>query len=88
VYSFTQLSADELDHTFLWRASRALPERGRIDIFNRSYQEGVLVLRVHAEILDRQQLSLARLEASACGTSAPRTSTPSSVTSTGTAPRS
>lgn len=68
MYSFKQPSADELDHTFLWRASRALPERGRIDIFNRSYQEGVLVLRVHAEILDRQQLRLAHLEASACGT--------------------
>jgi PPK2 family polyphosphate:nucleotide phosphotransferase len=56
VYSFRQPSAEELDHTFLWRASRALPERGRIGIFNRSYYEDVLVVRVHPEILDRQQL--------------------------------
>src|SRR4051794_17725543 len=43
VYSFKQPSAEELDHTFLWRASNALPERGRIGIFNRSYYEDVLV---------------------------------------------
>ena len=58
VYTFKQPSVEELDHTFLWRASRALPERGRIGIFNRSYYEDVLVVRVHPEILDRQQLPL------------------------------
>jgi PPK2 family polyphosphate:nucleotide phosphotransferase len=56
VYSFKQPSAEELDHDFLWRATRALPERGRIGIFNRSYYEEVLVVRVHPELLDREQL--------------------------------
>jgi PPK2 family polyphosphate:nucleotide phosphotransferase len=56
VVSFKQPSSEELDHTFLWRASRALPERGRIGIFNRSYYEDVLVVRVHPEILDSQHL--------------------------------
>src|SRR5437763_9915123 len=56
VFSFKQPSKEELDHDFLWRASRALPERGRIGIFNRSYYEDVLVVRVHPEYLDHQQL--------------------------------
>jgi PPK2 family polyphosphate:nucleotide phosphotransferase len=56
VFSFKQPSAEERDHTFLWRASRCLPERGRIGIFNRSYYEDVLVVRVHPQILDKQQL--------------------------------
>jgi PPK2 family polyphosphate:nucleotide phosphotransferase len=56
VRSFKQPSAEELDHDFLWRAGKALPERGRIGIFNRSYYEEVLVVRVHPEWLDRQQL--------------------------------
>jgi PPK2 family polyphosphate:nucleotide phosphotransferase len=56
VYSFKAPSAEELDHTYLWRNFKALPERGRIGIFNRSYYEEVLVVRVHPEILDRQQL--------------------------------
>jgi PPK2 family polyphosphate:nucleotide phosphotransferase len=56
VFSFRQPSPEELDHDFLWRASRALPERGRIGIFNRSYYEDVLVVRVHPEFLDKQQL--------------------------------
>ncbi len=56
VFSFKQPSAEELDHDFLWRCAKALPERGRIGIFNRSYYEEVLVARVHPEILDRQQL--------------------------------
>jgi PPK2 family polyphosphate:nucleotide phosphotransferase len=56
VFSFKQPSKEELDHTFLWRAGRALPERGRIGIYNRSYYEDVLVVRVHPEILDRQQM--------------------------------
>jgi PPK2 family polyphosphate:nucleotide phosphotransferase len=56
VFSFKQPSAEERDHDFLWRAYRALPERGRIGIFNRSYYEDVLVVRVHPEILDHQQM--------------------------------
>ena len=56
VYSFKQPSAEELKHDFLWRASRCLPERGRIGIFNRSYYEEVLVVRVHPEILRHQGL--------------------------------
>jgi len=56
VYSFKQPSAEELDHDFLWRTMRALPERGRIGIFNRSYYEEVLVVRVHPEFLQKQRL--------------------------------
>ena len=56
VYSFKQPSAEELDHDFMWRASRRIPERGRIGIFNRSYYEEVLIVRVHPELLERQQM--------------------------------
>lgn len=56
VFSFKQPSAEELDHNFLWRYMRCLPERGRIGIFNRSYYEEVLVVKVHPEILAREQL--------------------------------
>ena len=56
VYSFKAPSAEDLDHDYLWRAMKALPERGRIGIFNRSYYEEVLVVRVHPEILNAQQL--------------------------------
>ncbi len=56
VYSFKRPSDEELDHNFLWRYSRALPERGRIGIFNRSYYEETLVARVHPEVLERQRL--------------------------------
>jgi len=56
VTSFKAPSAEELDHDYLWRNFKALPERGNIGIFNRSYYEEVLVARVHPEILDRQQL--------------------------------
>jgi PPK2 family polyphosphate:nucleotide phosphotransferase len=56
VFSFKQPSADELEHDFLWRTTRHLPERGRIGIFNRSYYEEVLVVRVHPEILRSQGL--------------------------------
>jgi len=56
VYSFKAPSTEELDHDYLWRCIRALPERGRIGIFNRSYYEEVLIVRVHPEILERQQL--------------------------------
>jgi PPK2 family polyphosphate:nucleotide phosphotransferase len=57
VFSFKQPSAEELEHDFLWRTTRQLPERGRIGIFNRSYYEEVLVVRVHPEILRTQGLS-------------------------------
>jgi PPK2 family polyphosphate:nucleotide phosphotransferase len=57
VFSFKQPSADELEHDFLWRTTRCLPERGQIGIFNRSYYEEVLVVRVHPEILRSQGLS-------------------------------
>jgi PPK2 family polyphosphate:nucleotide phosphotransferase len=56
VFSFKQPSAEELEHDFLWRTTRHLPERGRIGIFNRSYYEEVLVVRVHPEILHSQGL--------------------------------
>ena len=56
VFSFKQPSAEELDHNFLWRCMKALPERGRIGIFNRSYYEEVLVVRVHPEWLVAQKL--------------------------------
>ena len=56
VFSFKQPSQEDLDHDFMWRYMRCVPERGRIGIFNRSYYEEVLVVRVHEEILKRQQL--------------------------------
>lgn len=56
VYSFKQPSSEELDHDFLWRSARSLPERGRIGIFNRSYYEEVLVVKVHPEYLAGQKL--------------------------------
>jgi PPK2 family polyphosphate:nucleotide phosphotransferase len=56
VFSFKQPTSEELDHDFLWRTTRCLPERGRIGIFNRSYYEEVLVVRVHPEFLQAQRL--------------------------------
>lgn len=56
VYSFKQPSSEELDHTFLWRCMKALPERGRIGIFNRSYYEEVLVVKVHPELIAGQRI--------------------------------
>jgi PPK2 family polyphosphate:nucleotide phosphotransferase len=56
VSSFKAPSAEELDHDFMWRATRRLPERGQIGIFNRSYYEEVLVVRVHPEILAKQRI--------------------------------
>ena len=56
VESFKRPSAEELDHDYLWRAARALPERGEIGIFNRSYYEEVLVVRVHDDILRAEKL--------------------------------
>ena len=57
VFSFKQPSAEELEHDFLWRTTCRLPERGRIGIFNRSYYEDVLIVRVHPEILRSQGLA-------------------------------
>jgi PPK2 family polyphosphate:nucleotide phosphotransferase len=56
VFSFKQPSQEDLNHDFLWRYSKRLPERGRIGIFNRSYYEEVLIVRVHEEILKRQKI--------------------------------
>jgi len=56
IVSFKVPSAEELDHDYLWRCSKALPERGRIGIFNRSYYEECLVVRVHSELLDKEKL--------------------------------
>lgn len=56
VFSFKQPSANELEHDFLWRTARCLPERGRIGIFNRSYYEEVLIVKVHPEFLVSQRL--------------------------------
>lgn len=56
VFSFKQPTPEELDHDFLWRTEKCLPERGRIGIFNRSYYEEVLIVRVHPEFLQAQRL--------------------------------
>jgi PPK2 family polyphosphate:nucleotide phosphotransferase len=56
VTSFKHPSANELEHDFLWRTNQALPERGRIGVFNRSYYEEVLIVRVHPEILEAQKI--------------------------------
>jgi polyphosphate kinase 2 (PPK2 family) len=62
VYSYKHPSATELQHDFLWRTTRDLPERGRIGIFNRSYYEEVLIVRVHPEILHSEGIAEARDE--------------------------
>src|SRR5262244_4369743 len=56
VHSFKQPSQEELDHDFMWRSARRLPERGRIGIFNRSYYEEVLVVRVHPGLLEKEKM--------------------------------
>jgi PPK2 family polyphosphate:nucleotide phosphotransferase len=56
VHAFKQPSTEELNHDFMWRSLKVLPERGRIGVFNRSYYEEVLVVRVHPELLDREKL--------------------------------
>jgi PPK2 family polyphosphate:nucleotide phosphotransferase len=61
VVSFKSPSSEELDHDYLWRCNRNLPERGRIGIFNRSYYEDVLVLRVHRALLEKQKLPPERI---------------------------
>jgi PPK2 family polyphosphate:nucleotide phosphotransferase len=62
VYSFKQPSAQELDHNFLWRYARVVPERGRIGIFNRSYYEEVLVVRVHPALVHAQRIPDAKVD--------------------------
>src|SRR5437588_2593757 len=56
VFSFKQPSSEDLNHDFLWRCVKCLPDRGRIGIFNRSYYEEVLVVRVHPELLEKQRV--------------------------------
>lgn len=65
VFSFKQPSAEELEHDFLWRTNRCLPERGRIGIFNRSYYEDVLIVRVHPEILSGEGLPAGLIDSKA-----------------------
>jgi PPK2 family polyphosphate:nucleotide phosphotransferase len=62
VFSFKHPSAEELDHNFLWRYAKALPERGRIGIFNRSYFEEVLVVRVHPELVNAEHVPNAQID--------------------------
>ncbi|HMD50176.1 MAG TPA: ADP-polyphosphate phosphotransferase [Bryobacteraceae bacterium] len=62
VFSFKHPSAEELEHDFLWNATRRLPERGHIGIFNRSYYEEVLIVRVHREILSGEELPVELLD--------------------------
>jgi PPK2 family polyphosphate:nucleotide phosphotransferase len=62
VYSFKHPSATELDHDFLWRTTQCLPERGQIGIFNRSYYEEVLIVRVHPNILEAERLPSPQLD--------------------------
>jgi polyphosphate kinase 2 (PPK2 family) len=61
VFTFKAPSAEELDHDFMWRCLKVLPERGRIGVFNRSYYEEVLVVRVHPDLLERQHLPRERI---------------------------
>src|ERR1700758_1545778 len=61
VYSFKTPSAEELNHDFMWRSMRVLPERGHIGIFNRSYYEEVLVVRVHPELLKDERIPSSRM---------------------------
>src|SRR5262249_54605222 len=66
VYSFKHPSAEEIEHDFLWRTTRCLPERGRIGIFNRSYYEEVLIVRVHKDILKAEDLPSEDLAGGKC----------------------
>ena len=88
VFSFKHPSAAELQHDFLWRTTRDLPERGRIGIFNRSYYEEVLIVRVHPEILHSEGLPDAALDEKLSGTTGTARSWISSGTSTQTEPAS
>jgi len=84
VTSFKQPSTHELDHDFMWRSAVALPERGRIGIFNRSYYEECLVVRVHPEILAKQKIP-PRLSPGTSGASGSRISPRSRTISRATA---
>jgi len=84
VHSFKQPTAHELNHDFMWRAMIALPERGRIGIFNRSYYEECLVTRVHPKLLADEKIPH-RLVTRRSGASGSRTLPRSSVTSRATA---
>ncbi|MGE5193008.1 MAG: polyphosphate kinase 2 family protein [Deltaproteobacteria bacterium] len=64
VFSFKHPSAEELDHDFLWRTTRVLPERGRIGIFNRSYYEEVLIVKVHPDLVAAQKIPDGKIEKS------------------------
>ncbi len=64
VHSFKHPSAEEIDHDFLWRTTRVLPERGRIGIFNRSYYEEVLIVKVHPELVAAQKIPDAKIDKS------------------------
>ena len=86
VFSFKQPSTEELDHNFLWRTTRRLPERGRIGIFNRSYYEEVLIVRVHPEILRGQGFRTSWSTKRPFGTSGIVPSWTSKSISTATAP--
>ena len=80
VYSFKAPSSEERDHDFMWRSYRRLPERGRVGIFDRSYYEEVLVVRVHPEFLEGSQIPR-RLLTRQSGTSVSRTFAPSNAIS-------
>ena len=88
VFSFKHPSADELEHDFLWRTTRCLPERGRIGIFNRSYYEEVLIVRVHPEILRAERLPPQKRRTATSGGNAISPSRTSNATSIATAPAS
>ena len=75
VFAFKRPSDEDLDHNFLWRYAKCLPERGRIGIFNRSYYEETLVVSVHPEMLDRQRLPPGKRGQRSSGRSATTTST-------------
>ena len=87
VTSFKQPSEEELDHDWMWRCWKALPERGRIGIFNRSWYEEVLVVRVHESILASQKLPPNQPATAASSASACRTSPTSRTTWGAMAPR-
>ena len=80
VHSFKVPSSEELDHDYLWRYAQRLPGRGEIGIFNRSYYEEVLVVRVHPEVLERQKLPQDSRRARTCGASLSGRSTTGSAT--------
>ena len=85
VYSFKAPSAEELDHDYLWRCLKRLPARGRIGIFNRSYYEEVLVLRVHEDLLKKQKVPAGAGHARDLGSNATKISATSSITLAATA---